>query len=212
MEKVAEIIANQLLQIKAIKLQPSNPFTWASGWQSPIYCDNRKALSFADVRTYIKTEFANMARELYADADVIAGVATGAIAQGALVADLLNKPFIYVRSSPKEHGLENLIEGDLRPGQKVVIIEDLISTGGSSLKAVEAIRKSGNEVMGMLAIFTYGFATAQQNFDKAGVKLNCLSNYETLLHVASKSGYITEGDMEALGEWRKDPANWKCSR
>lgn len=212
MEKVAEIIANQLLQIKAIKLQPSNPFTWASGWQSPIYCDNRKALSFADVRTYIKTEFANMAQELYADADVIAGVATGAIAQGALVADLLNKPFIYVRSSPKEHGLENLIEGDLRPGQKVVIIEDLISTGGSSLKAVEAIRKSGNEVMGMLAIFTYGFATAQQNFDKAGVKLNCLSNYETLLQVASKSGYITEGDMEALGEWRKDPANWKCSR
>ncbi len=212
MEKVAEIIANQLLQIKAIKLQPSNPFTWASGWQSPIYCDNRKALSFADVRTYIKTEFANMARELYADADVIAGVATGAIAQGALVADLLNKPFIYVRSSPKEHGLENLIEGDLRPGQKVVIIEDLISTGGSSLKAVEAIRKSGSEVMGMLAIFTYGFATAQQNFDKAGVKLNCLSNYETLLQVASKSGYITEGDMEALGEWRKDPANWKCSR
>ena len=212
MEKVAEIIANQLLQIKAIKLQPSNPFTWASGWQSPIYCDNRKALSFADVRTYIKTEFANMAQELYADADVIAGVATGAIAQGALVADLLNKPFIYVRSSPKEHGLENLIEGDLRPGQKVVIIEDLISTGGSSLKAVEAIRKSGNEVMGMLAIFTYGFATAQQNFDKAGVKLNCLSNYETLLQVASKSGYITEGDMKALGEWRKDPANWKCSR
>ena len=212
MEKVAEIIANQLLQIKAIKLQPANPFTWASGWQSPIYCDNRKALSFADVRTYIKTEFANMAQELYADADVIAGVATGAIAQGALVADLLNKPFIYVRSSPKEHGLENLIEGDLRPGQKVVIIEDLISTGGSSLKAVEAIRKSGNEVMGMLAIFTYGFATAQQNFDKAGVKLNCLSNYETLLQVASKSGYITEGDMEALGEWRKDPANWKCSR
>jgi orotate phosphoribosyltransferase len=212
MEKVAEIIANQLLQIKAIKLQPSNPFTWASGWQSPIYCDNRKALSFADVRTYIKTEFANMARELYADADVIAGVATGAIAQGALVADLLNKPFIYVRSSPKEHGLENLIEGDLRPGQKVVIIEDLISTGGSSLKAVEAIRKSGNEVMGMLAIFTYGFATAQQNFDKAGVKLNCLSNYETLLQVASKTGYITEADMEALGEWRKDPANWKCSR
>lgn len=212
MEKVAEIIANQLLQIKAIKLQPSNPFTWASGWQSPIYCDNRKALSFADVRTYIKTEFANMAQELYADADVIAGVATGAIAQGALVADLLNKPFIYVRSSPKEHGLENLIEGDLRPGQKVVIIEDLISTGGSSLKAVEAIRKSGSEVMGMLAIFTYGFATAQQNFDKAGVKLNCLSNYETLLQVASKSGYITEGDMEALGEWRKDPANWKCSR
>ena len=191
MEKVAEIIANQLLQIKAIKLQPSNPFTWASGWQSPIYCDNRKALSFADVRTYIKTEFANMAQELYADADVIAGVATGAIAQGALVADLLNKPFIYVRSSPKEHGLENLIEGDLRPGQKVVIIEDLISTGGSSLKAVEAIRKSGSEVMGMLAIFTYGFATAQQNFDKAGVKLNCLSNYETLLQVASKSGYIT---------------------
>ncbi|PZX16097.1 orotate phosphoribosyltransferase [Breznakibacter xylanolyticus] len=198
-----------MLQIKAIKLQPSNPFTWASGWQSPIYCDNRKALSHADVRTYIKNEFANMARELYADADVIAGVATGAIAQGALVADLLNKPFIYVRSSPKEHGLENLIEGDLRPGQKVVIIEDLISTGGSSLKAVEAIRKSGNEVMGMLAIFTYGFPTAQQNFEKAGVKLNCLSDYTTLIQVASKTGYVSENDIEALNEWRKDPANWK---
>lgn len=212
MEKVAEIIANQLLQIKAIKLQPSNPFTWTSGWQSPIYCDNRKALSYSDVRTYIKNEFANAIREQFTDVDVIAGVATGAIAQGALVADVLNKPFIYVRSSPKEHGLENLIEGDLRPGQRVVIIEDLISTGGSSLKAAEAIRKSGSEVLGMLAIFSYGFQTAIDNFAKANVKLSCLSNYETLIQVASKTGYVTEGDLEALGDWRKDPANWKCKR
>ncbi len=209
MEKVAEIIASQLLQIKAIKLQPSSPFTWASGWTSPIYCDNRKSLSYSDVRSFIKIQFARIVAEKYANADVIAGVATGAIAQGALVADLLNKPFVYVRSSPKGHGLENLIEGDLRPGQKVVIIEDLISTGGSSLKAVEAIRNNGCEVLGMLAIFNYGFKTAEDNFKAAKVDLTSLGNYQTLIEVASKGGYVSEGDVETLSEWRTDPANWK---
>ncbi len=205
-------VAQRLLQINTIKIQPSSPFTWASGWLAPIYCDNRKILSYPSTRDFICDQFTRLIQEKYPNAEVIAGVATGAIAHGVLVAEKLGLPFIYVRPQPKSHGLENMIEGDLKAGQKVVIIEDLISTGGSSLKAVEAIRKSGNEVMGMLAIFTYGFATAQQNFDKAGVKLNCLSNYETLLQVASKTGYITEADMEALGEWRKDPANWKCSR
>lgn len=208
MENVAETIASQLLQIKAIKLQPSNPFTWASGWISPIYCDNRKALSYANVRTFIKEQFAIKAAELYPQADAIAGVATGAIAQGALVADKLGKPFVYVRSSPKGHGLENLIEGDLLPGQKVVVIEDLISTGGSSLKAVEAIRNHGCEVLGMLAVFTYGFQTASDNFVKAGVDLHALSNYQTLIQVASQTGYVSVSDVETLNEWRKNPASW----
>ena len=208
MKKLEEIVAQQLLQIKAIKLQPTNPFTWASGWNSPIYCDNRKTLSYTDVRTFIKLQFARLVAETYPDADVIAGVATGAIAQGALVADALGKPFIYVRSSPKGHGLENLIEGDLKPGQKVVVIEDLISTGGSSLKAVEAIRNSGAEVMGMMAIFTYGFKKAEENFAAAGVELTTLSNYQALLQVAANIGYVSEGDVETLEEWRKSPDTW----
>jgi orotate phosphoribosyltransferase len=208
MKKLAETIASQLLQIKAIKLQPANPFTWASGWISPIYCDNRKALSHTEVRNYIKQQFAKLVLEMYPEVDVIAGVATGAIAQGALVADQLNKPFIYVRSAPKGHGLENLIEGDLRPGQKVVIIEDLISTGGSSLKAAEVIRNNGCEVLGMLAIFTYGFETATENFKQAKVKLTTLSDYSTLIQVASTTGYVSTKDVETLSEWRTDPANW----
>ena len=202
-------IANHLLQIKAIKLQPTSPFTWASGWKSPIYCDNRKTLSFPKVRDYIKEQFAEIVREKYADADVIAGVATGAIAVGALVADLLNKPFIYIRSAPKGHGLENMIEGVLEEGQKVVIIEDLISTGGSSLKAVEAVRERGGVVLGMLAIFSYGFQTAEDNFKTAGVDVETLSNYNTLLQVALDNGIVSHDDLQALGEWRKDPANWK---
>lgn len=202
-------IANHLLQIKAIKLQPTSPFTWASGWKSPIYCDNRKTLSFPKVRDYIKEQFAEIVREKYADADVIAGVATGAIAVGALVADLLNKPFIYIRSAPKGHGLENMIEGVLEEGQEVVIIEDLISTGGSSLKAVEAVRERGGVVMGMLAIFSYGFQTAEDNFKTAGVDVETLSNYNTLLQVALDNGIVSHDDLQALGEWRKDPANWK---
>ncbi|MBS2096879.1 orotate phosphoribosyltransferase [Carboxylicivirga linearis] len=209
MEKLAEIIANQLLQIKAIKLQPANPFTWASGWKSPIYCDNRKALSYPEVRDFIKLQFARLVMEMYPEVDVIAGVATGAIAQGALVADSINKPFIYIRSSAKSHGMTNLIEGDLQPGQKVVVIEDLISTGGSSLKAVEAIREAGAEVMGMLAIFTYGFGVAEEAFKTANVDLTTLSSYEQMIPSAKESGYVSADDVATLQEWRKDPASWK---
>ncbi|GAO29025.1 orotate phosphoribosyltransferase [Geofilum rubicundum] len=208
MKNIEETVASQLLQIKAIKLQPANPFTWASGWKSPIYCDNRKTLSFPVVRDYMKEQFAAKIKELYPEAEVIAGVATGAIAQGALVADLLKKPFVYVRSAPKGHGLENLIEGTLEPGQKVVIIEDLISTGGSSLKAVEAVRAAGAEVLGMLAIFSYGFEVAADNFEKAGVRLDTLSNYQTLLKVAVDYGHVTSADLETLNDWRKAPENW----
>ncbi len=197
------------MDIKAIKLQPNEPFTWASGWKSPIYCDNRKALSYADVRTFIKCAFADLARQKYADVDVVAGVATGAIAQGALVADLLGKPFIYVRSAPKDHGLANLIEGDLKAGQKVLVIEDLISTGGSSLKAVAALRDAGAEVLGMLAIFTYGFPVAANAFKEANVQLDTLSNYDDLIAEAVTRGYVSESDIEALKQWRQDPANWR---
>ncbi|MCI5982151.1 MAG: orotate phosphoribosyltransferase [Marinilabiliaceae bacterium] len=203
------IIAGRLMDIKAIKLQPNEPFTWASGWKSPIYCDNRKALSYADVRTFIKCAFADLARQKYADVDVVAGVATGAIAQGALVADLLGKPFIYVRSAPKDHGLANLIEGDLKAGQKVLVIEDLISTGGSSLKAVAALRDAGAEVLGMLAIFTYGFPVAANAFKEANVQLDTLSNYDDLIAEAVTRGYVSESDIEALKQWRQDPANWR---
>ena len=208
MEKVSETIAKQLLQIKAIKLQPANPFTWASGWKSPIYCDNRKTLSYPEVRDYIKTSFVSLVNELYPEAEVIAGVATGAIAQGALVADELKKPFVYVRSSPKGHGMENLIEGDIQPGKKVVVVEDLISTGGSSLKAVEALRAAGCEVLGMVAIFSYGFQTAVDNFTAKEVKIDTLSNYQTLIEVAVETGYVSADDVKTLGNWRTDPAKW----
>lgn len=202
-------IAERLLKIKAIKLQPNNPFTWASGWKSPIYCDNRKTLSYPNIRTYIKNALVRTIMDLYPDVEVIAGVATGAIAQGALIADELGLPFIYVRSSPKDHGLENLIEGDLKPRQKVVVIEDLISTGGSSLKAVEAIRKDGSNVLGMVAIFTYGFVAAEEKFKKANVKLTALSNYDAVLTEALNIDYIADKDMETLREWRQNPAIWK---
>ncbi|MCQ2229151.1 MAG: orotate phosphoribosyltransferase [Bacteroidales bacterium] len=208
MSKYAITVAKQLLDIKAIKLQPKNPFTWASGWKSPIYCDNRKALSYADVRTYIKTAFAELAKEKYADIDVVAGVATGAIAQGALVADLLNKPFVYVRSAPKDHGLANLIEGDIKAGQKVLVIEDLISTGSSSLKAVEALRNAQCDVVGMLAIFTYGFPIAEEAFKAANVELTTLSNYQEMIGAAVQSGYVTDADVATLQEWRKNPSEW----
>ncbi len=208
MEKVSETIAKHLLQIKAIKLQPANPFTWASGWKSPIYCDNRKTLSFPEVRDNIKSSFVSLVNELYPEAEVIAGVATGAIAQGALVADELKKPFVYVRSSPKGHGMENLIEGDIKPGKKVVVVEDLISTGGSSLKAVEALRAAGCEVLGMVAIFTYGFQTAVDNFAEKDVKIDTLSDYQTLIEVAVETGYVSADDVKTLSNWRKDPSNW----
>lgn len=208
MKKVDQILAEKLLGITAIKLQPDNPFTWASGWNSPIYTDNRKTLSYPDVRSFIKIELCRVILENFPEAEAVAGVATGAIAQGALVADQLGLPYAYVRSTPKDHGLENLIEGTLKVGQKVIVIEDLISTGGSSLKAVEALRASGCEVVGMVAIFTYGFPTAEMAFADAGVKLITLSNYNAMLEAALATKYIKEDDIEALQEWRKDPANW----
>jgi orotate phosphoribosyltransferase len=208
MKKLERIVAAKLLKIKAVKLQPSNPFTWASGWKSPIYCDNRKTLSYPQLRNFIKLELARLIREKYDQVDAIAGVATGAIAQGAMVAEELGLPFVYVRSAPKDHGLENLIEGDLKPGMKVVVIEDLISTGGSSLKAVEAIRADGSDVIGMLAIFTYGFPVAEEAFKKAKVELTALSNYEAVLEIALATDYIHESELTALQEWRKSPATW----
>ena len=208
MKTVAQLLAEKLLKISALKLQPANPFTWASGWNSPIYTDNRRTLSYPEVRTFIKIELTRTILEQFPEADAIAGVATGAIAQGALVADALNLPYAYVRSTPKDHGLENLIEGNLRQGAKVVVIEDLVSTGKSSLKAVEAIRNAGCEVVGMVALFTYGFPLAEENFNNAGVKLVTLSNYDAMLEVALQTEYITKDDLETLHMWRIDPANW----
>jgi orotate phosphoribosyltransferase len=208
MKVLEKAVAEKLLKIKAIKLQPRNPFIWASGWQSPIYCDNRKTLSYPQIRTFIKIEIARLIMELYPDVDVIAGVATGAISQGALVADALGLPFIYIRPTPKDHGLENMIEGDLKPKQKVVVIEDLISTGGSSLKAVDAIRNDGSEVLGMIAIFSYGFPVAEQKFKAAKVKLTTLCNYESLVSEALATNYISEEDVATLKEWRQNPAAW----
>jgi orotate phosphoribosyltransferase len=208
MNTLESIFAEKLLKVKAIKLQPSAPFTWASGWKSPFYCDNRKTLSYTDLRSFVKIELTRIILENFQDVDAIAGVATGAIAQGALVADALNLPFVYVRSKPKDHGLENLIEGELKPGMKVVVVEDLISTGGSSLKAVEAIRNNGCEVVGMVASYTYGFPVAEKAFADAKVKLITLTNYEAVVAQAVKTGYITEDEVEVLHEWRKDPAHW----
>ena len=208
MGTLEKLFAEKLLKVKAIKLQPSNPFTWASGWKSPFYCDNRKTLSYPSLRNFVKLEISRLVLEQFGQVDAIAGVATGAIAQGALVAEELGLPFVYVRSSPKDHGLENLIEGELRPGMKVVVIEDLISTGGSSLKAVEAIRRDGCEVIGMIAAYTYGFPVAVEAFEKAGVKLVTLTNYEAVLEVALQTGYINEEDVPVLNAWRKDPAQW----
>lgn len=205
-------MAEKLLSINSIQLQPDNPFTWASGWNSPIYTDNRKTLSYPAVRSFIKIELCRLILEHFGMPDAIAGVATGAIAQGALVADELGLPYAYVRSAPKDHGLENLIEGDLKVGQRVVVIEDLVSTGKSSLKAVDAIRNAGCEVVGMAAMFTYDFPTARQQFNAAGVELITLSNYNAMLEAALASGYITETDIDALKEWRKDPANWSAGK
>ena len=209
MKTLEKLFAEKLLKIKAIKLQPANPFTWASGWKSPFYCDNRKTLSYPALRNFVKLEIARLIQEQFGEVDAIAGVATGAIPQGALVADALNLPFVYVRSTPKDHGLENLIEGELRPGMKVVVIGDLISTGGSSLKAVEAIRRDGCEVIGMVASYTYGFPVAIEAFDKADVKLVTLTNYEAVLDAALQTGYISEEDIPVLDAWRKDPAHWE---
>lgn len=208
MKTLEQILAQKLLKIKAIKLQPANPFIWASGWKSPIYCDNRKTLSYPEIRNFIKLELSRIILENYDNVSVIAGVATGAIAQGAMVAEELNLPFVYVRSTPKDHGLENLIEGDLKPGSKVVVIEDLISTGGSSLKAVEAIRNAGCHVAGMVAIFSYGFSIAEEKFKEAKVNLITLCNYDAILDEALKIDYIDESEIKTLQEWRKNPSEW----
>lgn len=209
MSTLEKMTAEKLLAIKAIKLQPANPFTWASGWKSPVYCDNRKLFSYPAIRNFVKLELSRIILEKYPNVDAIAGVATGAITPGALVADVLGLPFVYVRSTPKDHGLENLIEGELRPNSKVVIIEDLISTGGSSLKAVNAIRNDGSEVEGMVAIFTYGFAVSTEEFKKANVELVTLTNYDAVLTEALRTNYIVEEDLETLQEWRKSPSDWK---
>lgn len=206
---IALKVASDLLKIEAIRLNKEKPFTWSSGWKSPIYCDNRMSLSFPETRTYIKQALADACKTHFPEVESIAGVATAGIPQGALVADELNIPFIYVRSSPKGHGMENLIEGKVVPGQKVVVLEDLVSTGGSSLKAAESLVKAGYQVLGMLAIFTYGFPLADENFAKAGIKLHCLSDYSVMLEKAKELGYVSQNDLASLEEWRKDPANWK---
>jgi orotate phosphoribosyltransferase len=204
----AGLVASKLLEIKAIKLQPNQPFTWASGWKSPIYCDNRLALSYPEVRTLIKQKLVEVAKDLYPDAEAIAGVATAGIPQGALLADALELPFLYVRSKAKGHGMENMIEGQVTKGQKVLVVEDLISTGGSSLKAVQDLRNAGFDVVGMVAIFTYGFELAKENFERLGVRLVCLSDYSALLAMAIEENYVSTADLESLDTWRKDPGSW----
>ena len=208
MKTLEKIFAGKLLNIKAIKLQPENPFTWASGWKSPFYCDNRKTLSYPDLRNFVKLEICRIIEENFAEVDAVAGVATGAIAQGALVADELNLPYVYVRPKPKDHGMGNQIEGELPEGAKVIVVEDLISTGGSSLKAVDALRKAGFEVVGMVASYTYGFPVAEEAFRAAGVKLLTISDYEHVVAEAVATGYIAANDEELLKQWRKDPASW----
>lgn len=201
-------VASDLLQIEAIKLSVENPFTWSSGWKSPIYCDNRLSLSYPAIRTFIKEQLAVAAKALFPGYEAVAGVATAGIPQGALLAEALDVPFIYVRSKPKGHGMTNLIEGKVTPGQKVIVVEDLVSTGNSSLKAADDLRASGFEVLGMLAIFTYGFPVADENFANADIQLHTLSNYSVMLEKAKELGYVKESDLASLEEWRKDPSVW----
>jgi len=208
MKDIKNQFAKMLMDIEAIKLQPNDPFTWASGWKSPIYTDNRKTLSFPRVRSFVKLELCHTIQELFPEAEAVAGVATGAIAQGALVAEELGLPYAYVRPKPKDHGMGNQVEGQLPKGAKVVVVEDLISTGGSSLKAVEALRQYGVEVIGMVASFTYGFPVAEKAFAEAGVKLVTLSDYNAVIEEAATTGYIKEEDKAVLAEWRKDPSVW----
>lgn len=204
----ASITAEKLLQINAIKLSPDKPFTWASGWKSPIYCDNRKVLSHPYIRDYIKSELCNVVFEKYGHAELIAGVATAGIAWGVMIADQLKLPFIYVRPKPKEHGLSNQVEGEYNEGQKVVVIEDLVSTGKSSLQVADVLRKEGLEVLGMVSIFNYQFEAGKQAFEAAGIELFSLTNYASLLQSAEKKGLIQTIQQEVLLNWRKDPANW----
>lgn len=209
MSSVAQTVARHLLDVQAVRLRPSDPFTWSSGWKSPIYCDNRVTLAYPQVRTYIKQALADVVRQQFSDVQLMAGVATAGIPQGALVADVLNLPYCYVRPEPKKHGMGNQIEGRLDGGgQKVVVVEDLISTGGSSLKVVEALRQAGADVIGMIAIFSYGFAVADANFEQAGVKLVCLSHYDILVQEAQTLNYIPTDALESLSAWRQNPAEW----
>lgn len=201
-------VAAALLEARIVKLRPTEPFTWASGWKSPIYCDNRKTLSVPALRSRIKAELVRCVEELFPDAEAIAGVATGAIAQGALVADAVGKPFVYVRSKAKDHGMGNLIEGEIEAGTHVVVIEDLVSTGGSSLRAVEALRSAGCIVEGMIATFTYGFDVAREAFAAADVPLRTLTDYAAVLQCAAATGYIADDDIAILSQWRKSPAEW----
>ena len=200
--------AQKLMDIQAIKLQPTEPFTWASGWKSPIYTDNRKTLGHPSLRSFVKLELCHVIQENFPEADAVAGVATGAIAQGALVAEELSLPYCYVRPKPKDHGMGNQVEGENKKGSKVIVVEDLISTGGSSLKAVAALREYGVEVIGMVASFTYGFPVAEEAFREAGVKLITLSNYDAVIEQAAETGYIKEEEKAVLAEWRKDPSVW----
>jgi orotate phosphoribosyltransferase len=205
---VSQKIASLLLETKAVKLSPAQPFKWSSGWNSPIYCDNRVTLSFPEGRTFIKKALAKAIKKHFPEATLVAGVATAGIAQGALVADVLGLPFAYVRPKPKEHGMGNQIEGRIEQGQKVVVIEDLISTGGSSLKAVDALREAGIEVVGMVAIFTYGFKAADKNFAEKDVKLVTLGHYNSLIDQAIAQNYISADSLESLKKWRRNPEKW----
>ena len=207
--EIKNLFAQKLLEVKAVKLQPTEPFTWASGWKSPIYTDNRKTLSFPRLRSFVQLELCHLIQEHFPEAEAVAGVATGAIAQGALVAEELGLPYAYVRPKPKDHGMGNQVEGELPKGAKVVVVEDLISTGGSSLKAVEALRQYGVEVIGMVASFTYGFPVAEEAFREAGVTLYTLSDYEHIISEAAKTGYIKDEELPVLAEWRKNPSEWK---
>ena len=208
MNSIKKQFAEKLLGIKAIKLQPNDPFTWASGWHSPIYTDNRKTLAYPEVRTFVKNALVKLVKENFGEATAVAGVATGAIAQGALVAEELQLPYCYVRPKPKDHGMGNQIEGTIPEGAKVVVVEDLISTGGSSLKAVDALRKAGYDVVGMVASYTYGFPVAEEAFKEADLKLVTICNYDATTEIAAEIGYISKEDLEILKEWRKDPSQW----
>lgn len=205
----AKAVAEKLLQVNAVKLNPENPFTWASGWKSPIYCDNRRILSFPFTRDYIKSELCNVVFEKFPRAELLAGVATAGIAWGAMVADQLKLPYVYVRPKPKEHGLGNQIEGFYEQGQKVVVIEDLVSTGKSSLQVVDVLREAGLEIAGMVSIFTYGFPVAVEMFKKAGLVFYPLSNYPTLIELATEKGMVSSEQEEILLKWRDDPAGWR---
>jgi orotate phosphoribosyltransferase len=208
MNTLENLFAEKLLKIKAIKLQPANPFTWASGWKSPFYCDNRKTLSYPALRNFVKTEITRLILEQFGEVDAIAGVATGAIPQGALVADALNLPFVYVRSTPKDHGLENQIEGDLRPRQSVVIVENQINEGSNCSKVVEAIRNNGCKVLGVVTIFNYDFATAKRRMDDIDVSVTALTDFETVIRHASAMGIVDEEQRQTVEAWQQNPENW----